>query len=170
MGGDTEKPLVAVDGRPMVDRVLAGLHESRVDEVLGVVSPQAPATRAHLADRVAVIETDGAGYVSDLQSALAAVDPPVVTVPADLPLLAGDVVDDLLTAATGSTTALVPAALKRHLGLSVDADRPWVPAGVNVVRPGDPDTAWRTWDARLAVNVNRRADIAVAAALAHDGS
>ncbi|WP_435146788.1 NTP transferase domain-containing protein [Halobaculum sp. P14] len=187
LDADAEKPLFAVGGAPMVDRVCDALAAAdRVDAVSAAVSPHTPDTRDRLADddAVSVIRTPGDGYVADLQAALDATGTPVLTVAADLPLLAGDAVDAMLAAADGSTTVRVPAALKRELGVSVDsadsvdagdagdagdaaggddadAAAAWVPTGVNVVA-ADGDTAVRSYDARLAVNVNRRADAAVA--------
>lgn len=164
LDSDTEKPLFDVAGRPMVDRVRDALAAAdRVDTTHAVVSPHAPETRAHLDGELPLVETPGDGYVADLGVALDAVEPPVLTVAADLPLLAGDAVDHVLAAADGSTSVCVPRALKELLGASVDSDDTWVPTGVNVV--GDDEDASdvsRSYDARLAVNVNRRADAAVA--------
>ena len=166
-----EKPLYEVAGEAMVDRVLRALAESAVGTVHAVVSPQAPATREHLAGRCSVIETPGEGYVADLDAAVDRVGTPAVTVAADLPLLAAEVVDDVLAAAEGSRTVVVPAALKRALGVAVDYDRPWVPAGVNVVGDDEgDDVVVRSWDARLAVNVNRVTDADAARRLVTDGA
>jgi adenosylcobinamide-phosphate guanylyltransferase len=207
----TEKPLVEVGGCPTVDRVLDALAGGRVDRVHAVVSPHTPATREHLADRrerradgsdagtdradrpagpsasLALVDAPGDGYVPDLGYALERVDRPVLTVAADLPLLAPDAVDAVLDAhaAVGadaegnagtdadglapSLTVSVPAALKEALGASVDTTyesggRRLAPTGVNVVA-GDADTTHMTYDARLAVNVNRPSDLALAEAL-----
>ncbi|WP_460561814.1 NTP transferase domain-containing protein [Halorubrum pallidum] len=150
LGGDTEKPLVRVAGRSMVDRVLAALAESRTEAVRAVVSPHATATRAHLAERAArehadadlrIVDAPGDGYVADLRYALtesdadagrsssagrtSTADPPVLTVAADLPLLDGEAVDRVLDAAESaadslSLTVCVPADRKRELGVSAD--------------------------------------------------
>jgi len=170
-----EKPLFEVGGRPMVEHVLVALADSAVERVYAVVSPATPGTRAHV--DTPVIETPGDGYVADLQVALDRVDPPVLTVGADLPLLAGDALDTVIEAfAGGSVTVAVPLALKEALGLTVegpDAGRgetaqrtgtEAVPAGVNVVAPGDAEDTFLTYDVRFAVNVNRLADAAVAEA------
>jgi len=163
LDGDAEKPLFEVAGRPMVDRVRNALAESRIDTTYAVVSPHAPQTRDHLDGALPLVETPGDGYVADLGVALEAVETPVLSVAADLPLLEGDAVDAVLDAADGSTSVRVPAALKDELGASTDADADsgWVPTGVNVVGD-DEDTVFRTWDARLAVNVNRRRDAELA--------
>jgi len=161
LDSDAEKPLFRTAGRPLVDYVRDALAESRVDTTHAVVSPHAPETRAHVEDALPVVVTPGEGYVADLSTALEAVETPVLTVAADLPLLDGEVVDTVLDAADGSTSVRVPAALKEALGASVDGEGAWVPTGVNVVAD-DEDAAFRSYDARLAVNVNRRSDAALA--------
>jgi adenosylcobinamide-phosphate guanylyltransferase len=165
-----EKPLFEVAGKPMVARVANALAESRVETTHAVVSPHAPETRrfAENCDDLVPVETPGEGYVEDLGTALEAVEPPVLTVAADLPLLAGDAVDSVLDAHDeGSLTVCVPVALKRALGASADTTferdgRELAPTGVNVVADADRETAHETYDARFAVNVNRRADAELA--------
>jgi len=180
---DVEKPRYEVGGEPMVDRVCDALAESRIDTVYAVVSPWTPNTRAHLRGRmVDTIETAGEGYVADLDRALddERIDPPVLTAVADLPLLAGQVVDRVLDEfddrddAT-SLTACVPAALKRELGVSIETTTAHggcelAPTGLNVVGADGSaaEALMRSHDARLAVNVNRLEDAAVAEALVCD--
>jgi adenosylcobinamide-phosphate guanylyltransferase len=170
LGFDQEKPLVPVGGRPMVDRVIDALEGSGVDRVLGAPSPSTPRTREHLS--VPCLETPGDGYVEDLQRVLAdpAVDPPVLTVAADIPLLTATAVDHCLAAWTdGSVTVAVPVRHKRGLGVSVDSSfqhegRTVAPSGLNVVGAGTERTLLRSTHA-LAVNVNRPRDLQVAEAL-----
>lgn len=200
LGGDTEKPLTTVDGRPMVNRVLNALVGSRVGTIHPVVSPHATATRAHLAELAdgrwsdagsdagldgSIVDAPGEGYVADLRYALEALGldgSRVLTVAADLPLLAPEPVDRTLDAAecdgdrerenesaTPSVTVCVPAALKRRLGVSCETTferdgRELAPTGLNVV--GERGERLRiSHDARLAVNVNRNDDAAIAESL-----
>ncbi|MEF8827842.1 MAG: NTP transferase domain-containing protein [Haloarcula sp.] len=163
----TEKPLFRIGGVPMVDRVVGALEDSSVERIIAVTSPNAPDTRSHL--DVPCIETPGEGYVADLDRALAdeRLSRPVLTVAADLPLLDGEIVDRVLGRhGGGSLTVLVPAPLKRGLGVSddttfEDGGREVAPTGLNVVGDG-PDGAWLTRDRRVAVNVNTLADARVA--------
>ena len=166
-----EKPLFEVAGEPMVDRVLDALADSRVETVHAVTSPHVPETTAHLGGRVPLIEAPGEGYVEDLGAALETVEQPVLTVVADLPLLAGEVVDRTLDAYdSGSLTVCVPTHLKEALGVSAETTRAHggsecSPTGLNVV--GDSsETIHVSHDARLAVNVNRPGDADVAEVLA----
>ncbi|OYR52778.1 GTP--adenosylcobinamide-phosphate guanylyltransferase [Halorubrum sp. Ea1] len=197
LGGEAEKPLTPVAGRPMVDRALDALAESRVEAVHAVVSPHAPATRAHLADErpgLRVIDAPGDGYVADLQYAMESVGPDgalLLTVAADLPLVDAAAVNGAIDAARAagdddapaSLTVCVPASRKRELGVSADAatevdGREVVPAGINVVggsggAGSDDESADAavhvTEDARLAVNVNYPSDVRVAERLLADG-
>ncbi len=165
LDASVEKPLYEICGEPMVDHVVAGLYESGVDDVYAAVSPNAPETETHVRETLGVeaVETPGEGYVSDLGAATDAVGTPVLTVAADLPLLAGDPVDRVLEESDGrSLTTVVPAALKRRLGCSVAGDGEWEYAGVNVVTDTVSDARYPSYDVRLAVNVNRRIDGAVA--------
>lgn len=167
----TEKPLHEIAGVPLVDRVLTAVRESRIARVYAVTSPRTPETRRHLAARTTVVDAPGEGYVPDLQHALdeldLGTDDPVLTLAADLPLLAGDAIDRVLDVYdAGSMTVCTPAALPEALGIETDAayaidGREVLPTGVNVVG-GPPDDTWVTWDARFAVNVNYPADAAVA--------
>ncbi|MFC7213234.1 NTP transferase domain-containing protein [Saliphagus sp. GCM10025334] len=211
-----EKPLYEIGGVAMIDRVLAALEASAVDRITVAVSPNAPDTHEHLAERDCsrsreidggvetttpatperVIETAGDGYVTDLGSILESdsspISTPVLTVAADLPLLEVATVDDVLEryrrrvrarrqeggdggeAPAPSMTVCVPTALKRRLGFSVDAtlesDRHLVPTGVNVVGTSSETMIARSYDHRLACNVNRRTDARVAKTYCRDGN
>jgi adenosylcobinamide-phosphate guanylyltransferase len=170
---EREKPLYPIDGVAMVDRVLTALEASAVDTVYTAVSPNAPATAEHLDGREGIrsIETPGEGYVSDLLALLErpAVEPPVLTVAADLPLLAASVVDRVLANhgdSTASRTVCVPVSLKHRLGVSVETrlgNAPHLaPTGVNVVGSSDRSMTHVSYDFRLAVNVNRLEDARLA--------
>lgn len=174
LGTDTEKPLVEVCGRSMVDRVCAALAASEIDRIVAAVSPHTPETAAYLRSGrstgdVELIETPGNGYVEDLGVVLDRVGTPVLTVAADLPLLTGSIVDsvlDLIESET-STTVCVPVETKRSLGVSVDTsftpeeyDRPLAPSGLNVVAESGEAIVVRR-DRALAVNVNRPRDLQI---------
>ncbi|AXR77287.1 NTP transferase domain-containing protein [Natrarchaeobaculum sulfurireducens] len=176
---DHEKPLFPIEGVSMVDRVSRALEGSRVETVYAAVSPNAPATRRHLEkraidgrDELSVLETPGEGYVADLLDVLErpAIEPPILTVAADLPLLEAPAVDRVLRAHGGrnaSRTVCVPVALKRRLGVSVETTLEptdhLAPTGVNVVGTTDESMIDVSYDPRLAVNVNRRTDANTAA-------
>lgn len=171
LGAETEKPLVLIDGVPMIDRVLDALADSDLDRIYAAPSPATPETRTHL--DCSCIETPGDGYVADLDSIRSdeRIDPPILTVAADLPVLDGAIIDRVLAAHdTGSLSVLVPAVTKRALGVSLDttfrrAGQRVAPTGINIV--GNSGEAMRLIDdRRLAVNVNRPRDARIAEHLA----
>ncbi len=171
---EAEKPLVDVGGRPMVDHVLGALRESRIERLYAAVSPATPDTAAWLAARnVTVIETAGEGYVADLSEALDVVGRPVLTVTADLPLLAAEHVDRALDAADGrSLSVCVPLSVAESVATRVETTvehdgSTVVPTGLNVVgKRGDRRAVWD--DRWLALNVNRPADRRQASRLLSD--
>lgn len=172
LDASVEKPMFEIDGKPMVDRVCIAVAESRTDDVHAVVSPHTPETRRHLDSRaLSIIDAPGDGYVEDLSYALERVELPILTVVSDLPLLAGECLDRVISAHDrGSITVCAPAALKQQLGVGTDTTfehggRELAPTGLNVVGDGDAETTYVTYDARLAVNVNRQTDAAVAEAI-----
>ena len=169
-----EKPLLTVGGRPMIAHVLSALRESRIETMYAAVSPATPETAAFLetAENIHVIETAGEGYVADLGAALGVVESPVVTVTADLSLLAADHVDRLITEYRGhSLSVCVPLSVAEGVlecvETTLDAEGTTVvPTGLNVVgesdgqqADGESDSRRLVWDdRRLALNVNRPAD------------
>jgi adenosylcobinamide-phosphate guanylyltransferase len=94
-----EKPLLPVCGRSMVDRVLDALRScSQIGTIYASVSVNAPITREHLVSKgVHVIETSGTAYVTDLNQAMQALSAKTVLVcPADMPLLTGEAIKNVL--------------------------------------------------------------------------
>jgi len=202
LGGDVEKPLVEVGGKPVVDRVLAALEASRIERVVAVSSPHTPETTRHLRNRqngrgepdggddergppALVLEVcvgSGEGYVADLTRGLSMVTRPAVTVAADLPLLRGSDVDDVIHAARSaaapdtdsrpSVTVCVPVATKHALGVSVETTvdhegTQVAPTGLNVVAGETDRVIVRDRDS-LAVNVNHPSDLGVARRLVRE--
>lgn len=168
-GTSAEKSLYEIGNQPMIGRVLAGLRASQIEAVHAVTSPHAPETKRYLERRaVNTIHTNGEGYVTDLNRALDQVETPVLTVAADLPLIDGEVIDCILRGYPGgSLTVCIQVSLKDLLGLSVemtvvDDARELAPTGINIVSDEEEENTLVTFDARLAVNVNRRSDARIA--------
>lgn len=166
-----EKPLLEINGTPMLDRVLAALDASPIDTTYPVTSPHTPNTRDHLTREH--IHTPGTGYVKDLNTALAddRITTPVLTVTADLPLLAPTHISTAIDAHdTDSVVVCVPTALKHHLGLSAEetpghGGPELAPTGLNIVTT-HTETIVTSYDVRLAVNVNTTTDATIAESLA----
>lgn len=101
MGAGVEKPATELAGRRFVERVVFALKGSRrFERIIAVVSPHVPATKRFLAAaKVEMIETPGRGYPQDLSIALASLSPEkVLVVPADVPLLTPEIVNEVVDA------------------------------------------------------------------------
>lgn len=97
--GGIEKSLLKVDGVAMVERVISALASSnRFDRIVTAVSPNTPKTNEFLKSKgIETIETAGEGYSQDLSHLLSKLKPQkVVAVPADIPLLNPQIVNEIL--------------------------------------------------------------------------
>ena len=188
MGG-TDKPVVALNGRPLIAYVIDGLLKSHsIGHVYVVVSPRWPGTaeyvtQAYAARPVSVVETPGAGYVEDTARAVALLDlrRPFLITSADVPFITPEVVDEAIARylASGAEAlsvrldiASLPPGLEPDTVLT-DTGLPTVPAGINILdgrhmdRPQE-ELIFIVPDGRLAVNVNRGKDLALCERLLED--
>jgi adenosylcobinamide-phosphate guanylyltransferase len=124
--GDTEKPMAQFNGKPLIRRVIEATKESRrITETYVAVTANSPKTAQEAAEAsVKVVETDGKGYHTDLQQAVkkANIKCPVLIVSADLPLLSGEFLDEIIgeyeESGKPALTVLVPEEALREYGLS----------------------------------------------------
>lgn len=140
-----EKPLLRLGSKPIVEHVLASLFEaSKIDSVVVAVSDYTPMTASFVARfPVKVIKTPGKDYVFDMQYAVKKLKlQTVLAIAADLPLITGEVVDNILEryekSGKPALAVVVPLETKLKLGLSREyafqfANKTVVPAGINVI-------------------------------------
>ncbi len=170
--------MVRLLGRPLIDRVVSALHESSVDRVLVAATSSVPETRRWAEETgIEVVETPGAGYVPDMIYAVedAGIEEPVLIVMADLPLLRGDIVDEIIEVYENvpepALSVHTPLEMYRRIGGKPDALFNYrgqfiVPSGVNVllgskIRFEQEDYHLILDRIELAVNVNSPRDLAI---------
>jgi len=140
-----EKPLLEIGNISMIERVVNALkNASGIDRIVVLTSKHTPKT-FEVAKRLLVecLETLGENYISDVQYAVRKLKLGVVlTVAADLPLITGEIVDEVLAkhekSGKPSSTVMVPFETCGRLGLRVGhtikvGDRRLVPVGLNVI-------------------------------------
>lgn len=113
----TEKPLLRVGNISMIERVLSALAGSRrFSRIVTVTSPNAPDTKQLMVVRgIEVIETAGNSYPHDLSLALARLRPEkVMVVPADIPLLDSQTVNDIVEIACSKQEPAVSIVLEKQ--------------------------------------------------------
>ncbi|MDI6644604.1 MAG: TIGR00454 family protein [Methanobacteriaceae archaeon] len=95
-----EKPLIKINGRPMIGYVIDALNNSKkIDEIIVSTSSNTPRTKEFAEKKgIQVIETPGKGYVEDLGIIISKLDSNsiLLTIAADLPLLSSDLIDFVL--------------------------------------------------------------------------
>ncbi|MFC1486320.1 NTP transferase domain-containing protein [Thermoproteota archaeon] len=125
-GGDTEKPMAMFMGKPLINRVIEAAKESkRIERIYVAVTAYSPKTTQEIKNAsVRLIETDGKGYHSDLQQAImdTKLSGPVLIISADLPLLNGKILDEIIEKYEESNkpalTVMIPEEACRKYGLS----------------------------------------------------
>ncbi|HPJ30499.1 MAG TPA: NTP transferase domain-containing protein [Methanothrix sp.] len=177
-----EKPMVRLLHRPLIDRVVSALRESSIDRILVAVTASVPETRRWSEEEgLEVVETPGEGYVPDMIYAVeeAGIDEPVLMVMADLPLLRGDILDEIIEVygqvSLPALSVHVPLEIYRRLGTRPDAlfnygGRFIVPSGVNVllgsrIRSEQDDFHLILDRSELALNINSPRDLAICEAI-----
>lgn len=181
MGNMTEKPLVNVCGKPVIEYVVAALRNSKkVDSIVVAVSTCTPKTASFIKNfPVKIVETPGKDYVSDMGFAVQTLKLGVfLAIAADLPLVTGEVLDSIVESyercGKPALTVAVPLETKIKLGMSVEYSfkmdsKDVVPVGINVIdghkRYGDE---WLDQEIclldldELAVNINTAQELKIA--------
>lgn len=170
-----EKPLVMVDGVPMISRIITAFQKAGC-EVVVVLSPRTPFTknwcRAH---DILHYVASGTGYVEDIIETVEALGEmgPVFTCVSDIPCIVPGIITDVLEQyhASGSDacSVWVPLSFLDRNGCracyveevdGIDA----CPAGINILngsRIKEPQDEIRLLvrDRRLAFNINTREEL-----------
>lgn len=187
MGTATEKPLMELAGKMMIEHVLDRLIGVRgLKGLICVTSTNTPKTTSFLRQvGYDVLVAAGLGYYEDLKAALEKLGPGLyVTFSADVPFLVPQVIDGLLVRHSAGDLAdrnYVVVVVSEHLAKSVGVPlrsvtrfshegKHYFPTGIRMIRYGavpvgevlsDPFFV-TVEEPRLAINVNTLEDLRVA--------
>jgi len=140
-----EKTLLKIGGKTVIEHVLVALKNAeKVESIVVAVSDYTPKTAKFMTKFSAkVIKTPGNEYVSDMGYAVKKLKlQTVLAVAADLPLITGEVIDDIVEryeqCGKPALTVVVPMETKEKLGLGGEyafevRNKLVVPAGINVI-------------------------------------
>jgi adenosylcobinamide-phosphate guanylyltransferase len=182
MGLPVEKPLLPFLGKPLVDWVAEAVASAvKVSEFYVVTSGNTPETEKHCISRGwKVFRTDAKGYHNDLRQAvlMAGLMGPVLTIPADLPAVAGKFLDKVIgefeVCGKDFLAVFVPIQTRESLGLSVSSTDEYkgewyAVSGVNIVNgakiqgEGKIETsAIITEETEVLLNINTLKDLETA--------
>jgi adenosylcobinamide-phosphate guanylyltransferase len=182
MGLPTEKPLLPLLGKTLIDWVAEAVASAEKVSVFYVVtSENTPETEKHCQKKGwKILRTDAKGYHNDLKQATleANLMGPVLTIPADLPAVTGKFLDKVITnfedCKKDFLAVFVPIITREQLELSVSSTDEfrgtWYSvSGVNIVngariqKPGKIETdAIITDDVEVLLNINTVKDLEIA--------
>jgi adenosylcobinamide-phosphate guanylyltransferase len=181
---DTEKPLMQIDGVPMIQLVLEAIRCSNgVDRIIVAVSPTNLQTAKKARELGAeIIETPGAGYENDMKIAIKQLRlRDVLVVSADLPFMTGAMVDQAIETYRSSgkpaLSVMCPVTVFEKMRIqpthvfNIDGKQ-LVPIGLNIIdgtkvdEPVLEETVLITESEELALNVNTLKELEVASRLA----
>ncbi|MGB9979018.1 NTP transferase domain-containing protein [Methanobacterium sp.] len=168
---DVEKPLVEINGKPMIHYVIEALkNTNKISNIIVATSKNTPETRNFLNKQgIAIIETPGGGYVHDLGFIISNfdLDDVLLTITADLPLVNSDILNYVLEEYEKSKkpamSVLVPMHIFEEYGIKPTmVFENLIPSGLNILRSIN-----KTQDEKvliierieLALNINTCEDI-----------
>lgn len=144
--GDTEKPMAMFMGKPLIRRVIEATQEAkRISEIFVAVTSYSPKTAQEAKKAsVTVIETDGKGYHEDVQQAVqeANLTGPVLIISADLPLISGSFLDEIIgkykESGKPALTVMIPEVAFQKYGLSAVSlyehnGKMYAVSGINII-------------------------------------
>ncbi len=168
---EVEKPLVEINGKPMIQYVINALKNTdKINKIIVATSKNTPETRTFLNEQgIDIIETPGDGYVNDLGFIISnlKLDDVILTVTADLPLINSDIIDYVLKEYEKSDkpamSVLIPIDVFKKYGIKPTMMfENLIPSGLNILRSIN-----KTQDEKvliierieLALNINTCEDI-----------
>jgi adenosylcobinamide-phosphate guanylyltransferase len=168
---DVEKPLVEINGKPMIQYVIDALKNAdRVDNIIAAISENTPKTETFLNEiGIETIKTPGDGYVIDLGFILSnfKLDEVLLTITADLPLIREDIIDYVLgeyeKSKKPAMSVLVPVHIFEKYSLKPTMMfENHVPSGLNILRGTNKtqnEEVLIIEKIELALNINTYEDI-----------
>lgn len=177
MKTDREKPLTLLSGKPVIQYVLEALeNSSMVDKTVVATSSQTPQTTLFVEDimlnnpSIGILNTPGSGYIEDLSYLLSQddfKDEIIVTITSDLPLITGEIIDQVMEEYQKSSkpamSVMVPVELFHEYGLQPSLVLgKVVPSGLNILRGKDTEQDEEVLvldKIELALNINSPEDI-----------
>ena len=174
MKTEVEKPLIQIQNKPMIQYVYeAVMNSHEVNNLIVATSKHTPKTTEFIKRTdLKIIETPGEGYVEDLGFLMDPkqnfnIDDVVVTITSDLPLITGEIIDEVLmeyrNCGKPALSVTVPLEFFTEYDLKpnmVMGDK--VPSGLNILRRNNNQQDEEVLELRkfeLALNINSPEDL-----------
>lgn len=140
-----EKPLIKLNGKPVITYVLNSLKQAKnIDNIIVSVSENTPQTTKFLSKlRISTIKTPGKDFVYDMAYAIKQLSlKTVLVIGSDIPLITSKIIDQIIEKYKDSNKSalnvVVPLKTRIQLGLSRAYEfnlnnEKVVPAGINII-------------------------------------
>ncbi|MGZ7044411.1 MAG: NTP transferase domain-containing protein [Methanobacterium sp.] len=171
MEANSEKPLLKINGKPMIQYIIDALESSKkIDEIIAATSKNTPETTEYLKSLgIKTIITSGEDYINDLGMILSKYSESdvLLTITADLPLITGEIIDYVISMYEKSPkpamSVMVPVNIYEKYGLkptsTIDNG---VPSGLNIligINKTQNEEVLIIEKIELALNINTCEDI-----------
>lgn len=175
-----EKPLIKLDGKPIITYVLNALKQAKnIDNVIVSVSENTPQTTQLLSQlKISTINTPGKNFVYDMAYAIKKLSlKTVLVIGSDTPLITSEIIDQIIekyrTSKKAALNVVVPLRTRVQLGLSRAYEFDFnkekvVPAGINIINGSKIDNEELNEEVLLlektevALNINTLDDLVIA--------
>ena len=158
---DIEKPLIKIERRTILERIVGVLKEAGINEIYVAVTNAAPMTKTKAEKlKLGIIQTPGHGYVKDVQYLMKQFNE-FLTVSADLPFLSSQLIRDVLTKyrdINQPISVVVPLEDYETMRFTPSTIiNGFVPIGVNIVAKGE-DYFYVT-KGKETININTKKEL-----------
>ncbi|MGZ7116792.1 MAG: NTP transferase domain-containing protein [Methanobacterium sp.] len=171
MEANAEKPLLKINGKPMIQYIIDALESSKkIDEIIVATSKNTPETTEYLKSLgIKTIITSGEDYINDLGMILSKYSESdvLLTITADLPLITGEIIDYVISMYEKSPkpamSVMVPVNIYEKYGLKPTSTIDnVVPSGLNIligINKTQNEEVLIIEKIELALNINTCEDI-----------
>lgn len=175
-----EKPLIELDGKPIITYVIESLKKAKnIDKIIVSISSNTPKTAQLLTRlKISTIRTPGKEYVYDMAYAIRKLNlQTVLVIGSDIPLINNEIIDLVVekfnSSEKSALSVVVPLKARTQLGLSKAYEfnldgKKVVPAGINMIDGNKIDKEELDEDYFLldrnevALNINTKTDLEIA--------
>jgi len=144
---DIEKPLLKINGKPMIDYIVEELLKSDIDKIYIAVSKNTPETELYLTKKygsynnIFIINTSGIDYIHDLNECIKYFSEPFMVLSCDTPTINSNIINKIINhyqniSKSSDVESLCVAIDKdKYIGNPTIVINNSIPAGINILSP-----------------------------------
>ena len=171
MKSQLEKPLILINGKPMIESVIQACYGAeKIDSIIVATTKYTPKTEEYIKNKgIKIIRTPGEGYISDLRFIISKFNSEhvLLTITADLPLIKSSTLDQVIQKYENCGKDALCVAVHPEFFRRYNLKPSWqlkgiIPSGLNILRSinkqQDEEVLFIN-EIELALNINSQDDI-----------